>query len=137
MSLLDSVVVPVADPDDAATTASALDAADLDPGAIVVVYVVEKAGGAPDRTSVEQSEAHAEETFGAFEDVHPDAGTDVRYATDVVDGVFAAAADHDATAVAFLPRPGGRLVRFLTGDHALKLVTENDRPVIALPYPDR
>lgn len=137
MSLLETVVVPVADPDDATATARALTAADLDPASVVVVYVAEKAGGAPDKTGVEQSEAHAEESFAAFRDVHPGAATELRFHTDVVEGVFEAAGDHGATAVAFLSRPGGRLVRFLSGDHALALVTENPLPVIALPDPDR
>lgn len=133
MSLLDTVVVPVADPDDAAATAAALDA--LDVGAVVVVYVVEKAGGAPDKAGVEQREMEGERIFAAFREQYPDAETEIRYGTDVTDAVFAAAADHGATAVAFRPRAGGRLVRLLSGDHALKLVTQNDVPVISLPDP--
>lgn len=131
MSLLDTVVVPVADPQDAAATAEAL--AGINPCDVVVVYVVEKAGGGIDKASVEQREAEAEDAFTVFHDRFPDADTVVRYGTAVTDEVFAAAADQGASAVAFLPRPGGRLVRFLSGDHALELVTENDVPVISLP----
>lgn len=133
MSLLDTVVVPVADPDDAAETVEALDR--LEPGRVVVVYVVEKAGGAPDKAGVEQREDEGQRLFEVFRERHPDAETEIRYGTDVTDAVFAAADDHGATAVAFHPREGGRLVRLLSGDHALKLVTQNDVPVISLPDP--
>ena len=134
MSLLDSVVVPVAESADAAATADAL--APLEPREVVVVYVVEKTGGAPDQASVDQREMEAEEAFDAFRDRFPDAESEVRYGTDVVEQVFAAADESGATAVAFRPRPGSRLVRLVSGDYALTLVTENDLPVVSLPKPD-
>lgn len=134
MSLLDTVVVPVAEPADAAATADALGA--LDPGELVVVYVVEKAGGAPDKAGVSQREAEAEDAFDRFRERFPDASTEIRYGTDVVEQVFEAATEHGATAVAFRPRSGSRLVRLISGDYALKLVTENDVPVVSLPDTD-
>lgn len=133
MSLLDRIVVPVAEPEDAAATAEALEG--IEPGDVVIVYVVEKAGGGIDKASVEQREMKAEEAFAVFRDRFPDADTEIRYGTAVTDEVFAAAAGRDATAVAFLPRPGGRLIRFLSDDRALKLVTENNVPVISLSTP--
>jgi len=131
-----TVVVPVAEADDARTSARAIDAY-LGPDArVLVVNVVEKAGGAPDKASVEQREDLAAAAFDAFRDAL-DAGvavdTDVLYGTDVADAVFAAAADADATAIAFTPRGGNRWVRLLTGDVALDLVTGTDRPVVVLP----
>lgn len=124
---------PGSGPEDAAATAEALGG--IEPGDVVIVYVVEKAGGSIDKASVEQREMEAEEAFAAFRDQFPDADTEIRYGTAVTDEVFTAAADQRATAVAILPRRGGRLIRFLSGDHALKLVTENDVPVISLPTP--
>jgi hypothetical protein len=134
VSLLDSVVVPVAESADAAATADAL--APLEPGEVVVVYVVEKTGGAPDQANVDQREMEAEEAFDAFRDRFPEAESEVRYGTDVVEQVFAAADERGATAVAFRPRTGSRLVRLISGDYALTLVTENDLPVVSLPNPD-
>jgi len=130
--LLSRIVVPVANENDAAVTCRAL--APYDPEHLVVVNVVEKAGGAPDEASVEQREAVAEAAFETVRETFPDAETEIRHDTDVTEAIFAAAADHDASAIAFVPREGSRWVRLLTGDVALELVTETDRPVIALPH---
>lgn len=140
--LLGAPVVPVADDEDARVTARAL-APHLD-GAVTVslVYVVEKAGGATDKASVEQRELAAEEAFEAFEGTLDDAAvpatieTDITYDTDVVDGIFGAAAERNATAVAFVPRGGGTLLGLLTGNRTERLVTENDLPVVSLPAPE-
>ncbi|MFC7136562.1 universal stress protein [Halobaculum litoreum] len=135
MTLLSRVVVPVASEADAAETAAALAAHDDEVGAVTLVYVVEKAGGAADKAGVEQREEAAREAFAAFESVLSDTTVDERivYDTDVVDGVLDVAREGDATAVVFTPREGGRFVRLLTGDVALRLVTEADRPVVTLP----
>lgn len=139
--LLSRPIVPVANPGDAETTARALVPYLPDDARVTVVYVVEKAGGAPDKASVEQREGVAGDAFQAFRErltaaaVDATVDTDVLYGTDIVETIFAAARARDATAVAFVPREGGRWARLLTGDLALSLVTHNDRPVVALPSP--
>ncbi|WP_276259291.1 universal stress protein [Haloglomus litoreum] len=140
--LLTRPVVPVADDEDARVTAQAL-APHLDGTATVfLVYVVEKAGGAMDKAGVEQRELAAEEAFEAFEAeldtaaIPADVETDIHYDTDVVDGVFDAATEIDATTVAFVPRGGGTLLGLLTGNRTERLVTENPLPVVSLPAPD-
>ncbi|MFC6835174.1 universal stress protein [Halomarina ordinaria] len=130
-SLLDHVLVPVANEDDARETARAL--APYDPDSVTVVHVVEKGEGVPDKTPVEQSEQLAADAYAAFRETFPDANTETRYARDVVEEVFAAAADLDASVVAFRPREDGLLARLFSGDRTRKLVTEGDRPVVALP----
>ena len=63
-SLFERVIVPVASEDDAkATTAALARHADAVSGTVVAVHVIEKAGGAPDKASVEQRELAAEEMF--------------------------------------------------------------------------
>lgn len=131
MSLLEKVLVPVVDEADATATARAL--APHDPEAVLAVHVVEKAGGAPDPASVEQRKDLATAAFTALSETFPDAETDIRYDTDVAEAIFDAAADHGASAIAFVPREGSRWIRLLTGDVSLDLVTGADRPVIALP----
>lgn len=135
--LLGRVVVPIASEDDATATCRALSAYLDDDGRVIAVHVIEKAGGAPDKASVEQRELEAEGIFAIVHSHLPDAETEIRYGTDVAETVFAAAEDHDATSIAFTPRDGSRWVRLLTGDVALSLLTETDRPVIVLPDVDQ
>lgn len=139
--LLATPVVPVADDEDARVTAHAL-APHLDGTATVfLVYVVEKAGGAIDKAGVEQRELAAEEAFETFEaelddDAVPaDVESEIHYDTDVVEGIFGAATERDASAIAFVPRGGGTLLGLLTGNRTERLVTENDLPVVSLPAP--
>lgn len=131
--IFERVVLPVATVEDARASARALGPHETEH--VVAVHVIEKAGGAPDKTSVEQREEVAAETFDALRDALPDRSieTDLRYGTDVAETIFAAADDHDATAIVITPRGGSRWIRLLTGDIALRLVTETDRPVIVLP----
>lgn len=130
-ALLDRVVVPVADSDDARATADAL--GDYECADVIAIHIIEKGGGTPDKIPMEQAEQRAEAAFEAFRDVIPDAETEIAYNTHVVDGVFEVAAERSASAIAFQPRGGSRLTQFLEGDPALKLVTGAERPVIALP----
>jgi nucleotide-binding universal stress UspA family protein len=123
-------LVPVANVDDARATAVAL--AEHAPEWTTVLHVVEKGGGVPDKTPVEQSEDVAEAAFDAFRERFPDADSRVVYGADVVEAISDAADDVGATAIAFRPRGGSRLVQFLSGDLTLRLVTEIDRPVVCL-----
>ncbi|WP_435346076.1 universal stress protein [Haloarchaeobius sp. HRN-SO-5] len=135
--LLSHPLVPIASPDDAAETLDSLLPYLAPDASLTVVHVVEKAGGAPDKASVEQREEYAEEAFELVRDRCADAGvtveTRVAFGTDVSETIFDLAAEIDASAIAFVPRGGSRLVQFLTGDTALDLITDTDRPVVALP----
>jgi len=134
--LLDRPLPAVANAPAAKASARALAPYVGDPERVVAVDVVEKAGGAPDRAPMAEVEAEAERAFDAIREVLGPVETDLRYGVDVVETILDAARDHEASAIVFTPRSGGRLVRLLAGDVALSLATESDRPVVALPDPD-
>jgi nucleotide-binding universal stress UspA family protein len=129
--LLEHVLVPVANDEDAAATARAL--APYSPSRVTALHVVEKGGGVPDKTPVEQSEAIAEEAFAALRETFPEAAGELAYGRDVVEAILDAAEELDASAIAFRPREGGRLVQLLSGDLSQRLVTDSELPVVALP----
>ncbi|WP_440764990.1 universal stress protein [Natronorubrum sp. DTA7] len=135
-----TVVVPAADPDDGERTATALAPYLTPTSSVVLVNVIEKAGGAPDKASVEQREEYAEEIFertrGPFETTDATVETGVLYGTDVVERIFTEAKDRNADAVVFTAREGNRLAELLTGDVARRMVKEASVPVVALPQTD-
>jgi len=132
--LLSHVIVPVASESDARATAQQLAA--YNPTHVTALHVVEKGDGSIDKTPVEQSEEIAERAFAAVREEFPDADDHTAYARNVVKAIFEAADEVDASAIAYRARGGNRLVQFLSGDRSLKLVTQADRPVIALPNVD-
>ena len=132
--ILAHVLLPVAHEADAEATAKALEP--YGPTHVTALHVVEKGEGVPDKTPVEQSEASAAESYAAVRSVFPDADEHVAYGRDVAAEIFDAAAEVGASAIAYRSRGGSRLMQFLAGDVSLRLVTEANRPVIALPRED-
>jgi nucleotide-binding universal stress UspA family protein len=132
--ILAHVLLPVAHEADAEATASALEP--YGPSHVTALHVVEKGGGVPDKTPVEQSEGVAEESYAAVREVFPGADEHTAYGRDVAAKIFDAADEVGASAIAYRSRGGNRLMQFLSGDISLKLVTNADRPVIALPRED-
>ncbi len=134
MNILEHVLLPVAHEEDALATARRLEP--YDPERVTALHVVEKGGGVPDKTPVEQSEELAEESYAAVREVFPDADEHTAYGRDIAEAIFEAAETVDASAIAYRARGGNRLMQFLSGDVSLDLVTDADRPVIALPRAD-
>jgi nucleotide-binding universal stress UspA family protein len=130
-NLLGHVLLPVANEKDALATARALEP--YDPERVTALHVVEKGGGAPDKTPVEQSEDLAAESYAAVRTVFPDADDSTAYARDVAGAIFDAVDEVGASAIAYRSRDGNRLMQFLSGDLSMKLVTKSNVPVIALP----
>ncbi|MBS3760264.1 universal stress protein [Halodesulfurarchaeum sp.] len=129
--VLENVLLPVANERDAINTAKALEP--YDPAHVTALHVVEKGEGVPDKTPVSQSEEIAAESYAAVREVFPDASDHTEYRRNLVNAIFDAAEEVDASAIAYQSRGGNRLIQFLSGDTTLKLVTNADRPVIALP----
>jgi nucleotide-binding universal stress UspA family protein len=137
-TLFRRIVLPVASEADARASAESVLFRLRDAGGeVVVVHVVEKAGGAPDKASVEQREDLARECFAAVEETLAGTGIDVEteilYGTNVAETILHAADEFDASAVVFTPRGGSRWVKLLTGDTATGLIEQADRPVVVLP----
>jgi nucleotide-binding universal stress UspA family protein len=137
-ALFRRIVLPVASEADARTSAASVRSRLPDTnGSVVVVHVIEKAGGAPDKASVEQREEYARDIFevveAAFAGTEIDLGTDIRYGTDIAGTILDAADEFDASAVVFTSRGGSRWLKLLTGDTATSLIENADRPVVVLP----
>lgn len=132
-----TILVPVANPDDGERTAVALAPFLTQNSSVVVVNVIEKAGGAPDKASVEQRQEYAEEIFerarGPLGETAATVETEILYGTDVVERIFADAQDRNVDAVVFTAREGNRLAELFTGDVARRMVKEASVPVVALP----
>ncbi|QIB75161.1 universal stress protein [Halogeometricum borinquense] len=140
--LFDRPLIPVANDDDAAATAAAvLPRIAANGGDPVFVHVIEKAGGAPDKASVEQREELAEAMFDHIREESDDAGVEVettlRYGTDVAATIIDTAHDIGATCITFTPRGGKRWWDLFSGDTRESLVTESDLPVVVLPDADK
>lgn len=137
-SFFQRIVVPVANCDDAADTTAALapyvEGTDC---TVIAVHVIEKAGGALDKASVEQREQAAGDIFAVttdgFSDTDATLETEIRYGTDIATTLIAAAHDGDATAIAFTPRGGSRWRKLLAGDVTHNLLRDSDIPILVLP----
>lgn len=140
--IFETVYVPIADPEDAEATARAVHHYAHEDSEVIVCHVVEKAGGAPDKASVEQREQYAEEAYEIFQDVLPAGWGTVRFVTlygrNVAETIIEGAEEAGATVIAFTPRGGSRWVRLVTGDVARNLIEHSEVPVISLPeQPER
>lgn len=140
-TLFRRVVLPVASPEDARTTSETVLPRLRNAGAsVLAVHVIEKAGGAPDKASVEQREEYAAETFGVAEETLAsetvDVETEILYGTNVAEAILDAADEFDASVIVFTPRGGSRWLKLLTGDTATGLIENAKRPVVVLPDAD-
>ncbi|MFW5963592.1 MAG: universal stress protein [Natronomonas sp.] len=136
--LFEHVLIPVASEDDAEATCTALEPYLEEVERITAVHVIEKAGGAVDKAPLAKRQEDAAEILALVDgrlggSVAVD--TQTAYGTDVVETLFETAADVGATAIAFRPRGGSRILRLLTGDTASRLVTNATIPVVSLPDP--
>lgn len=132
------VLVPIANRDDARATTTALTPhVDSNSSTVIITHVIEKAGGAPDKASVEQRKLVAQDIFAILTDGLADTGatveTQILYGTDIATTLIEAANETEATAIVFTPRGGSRWLKLLTGDVTHNLLTNSDLPVIALP----
>lgn len=137
MTLFDHVLVPVASEADATETCASLQPYLGEIERVTAVHVVEKAGGAPDKAPLAKRREDAAEALAIVDgrlgsSVAVD--TQTVYGTDVIERLFETGESVGASALAFRPRGGSRIVRLLTGDTATRLVTDPPIPVVSLPH---
>lgn len=134
MTLLERVVVSVADERDAVATASAVASHLAGVRHVTAVHVVEKGGGVADKAPMEKRTTDASRFLSLFASRLDEVAVETRieFGTDVADTIVETALEVDATAIVFRPRGGNRLVRLLSGDTAVRLVTDSELPVVSL-----
>lgn len=135
-NLLQRIILPVASEEDAKATCKQVLPRLRDDAEVLAVYVVEKAGGAPDKASVEQREEWARDIFAVVEDelsAEVALDTEILYGTDIAESILDAGEEFDASAIVFTPRGANRWLKLLTGDTAMNLLENADRPVVVLP----
>lgn len=136
--LFERIVVPVANPEDARSTAAALKPyLDRTVEELLAVHVIEKAGGAPDKASVEQRERYAEDLFEVMAESLADSPlaleTKILYGTSIAEAIIDGAHEADATAIVFTPGGGSNWMKLLTEDVTAGLISESDVPILVLP----
>ncbi len=143
-ALTSRILLPVANEEDATRTCEAIIehlSEEADTTDVVAVHVIEKADGAPDKAPLAARQEQAERIFRIVKQYAQTLGYDVEtrlvYGTDVLESLLDVAVEADTTSILFVPRPGGRLTRLLTGDLSAQLVLESPVPVISLPQPSK
>ena len=137
----ETVVIPLASPKDAKRTADAVvPYLDPPPDHVLALTVVEKTEGGIDKAPLEQMTERAEETLGIvtdrFEEATVPIETRVLYGENVIETILEAAREVDASSIMVTPRNASRWVKLLSGDTALSLMMNTDRPLIVVPDPE-
>lgn len=137
--LFETVMVPIADPDDARQTARAVRAHLDGDSTLIVTHVVPKGEGVPDKASVEQRERFAERSYEAFVDEIGGGVTEITpltlYGREVAETIVDGAVDADATTIAFTPRGVSGWTKLLGKSITDRLIERSSVPVVVLPPP--
>lgn len=138
VDLFETVILPIADKKAAEQTCEAVRPyVTANESTVVAVHVIEKAGGAPVKASVEQRELEAEGIFDRVETFLEDEAIDclsrIAYGTDVVETVLQIVEEEVGTVIMFTPRSANRWVKLLTGDVAYRLIHRSETPVLVIP----
>ncbi len=136
VALLDHVLLPVVTEADARATCDALRPHLDRVQRVTALHVIEKGGGTVDKAPLDKRREDAAACLAVVETrLAGEVPVDTRtaFGTDVVETIFDEAASVGATVIAVRPRGGSRLVQFIAGDTAIKLVTDPEVPVISLP----
>lgn len=134
--LFERVLLPVASESDARLARETiLPYLDEVGGIAIVVHVIKQSEGGTDPSPPSAQSEDADRLFEIIREDHDKVVVETRkaYGSDIAEAIVAVARDVDASAIVFSPEQKGRLIRLLTGDTALSLVTNPDVPVVAIP----
>lgn len=135
-ALFEQVLIPIASEDDARTARDMiLPYLSRNGGVAIVAHVIKYKEGGIDPSPVSLQEEDAERLFEIVDQNDTELVVDTKkaYGTDIAAAIFAVADEVDASAIVFAPAETSRIIRLLTGDIALSLVTNPDVPVLSIP----
>lgn len=129
--IFEHVLVPVDQEEDARKTSQQL--ARYDPERVTAVHVAEVGEGRPDITPAKAKKERGEAAINVVQEAFPDAEKRLASSKNIPKRIFEIADEVGATAIVYRPLVDSRLMRVLSEDLSLKLVTRADRPVVTLP----
>lgn len=135
-ALFAQVLIPIASEDDARITRETILPYLAGSGGVAtIVHVIKYTEGGVDPSPVSMQEEDAERLFEIVIEDHADLVVETKkaYGTDIATAIFNVAEEIDASAIVFAPAERSRLIRLLSGDTALSLVSNPDVPVLAIP----
>lgn len=135
-ALFERVLIPIASEDDARLARETILPYLAGSGGVAtIVHVIKYTQGGVDPSPVSMQEEDAERLFEIVNRDHPDLVVETKkaYGTDIAAAIFDVAEGVDASAIVFAPQTKSRLIRLLTGDTALSLISNPDVPVLAIP----
>lgn len=135
-TLFAQVLIPIASEDDARVARETILPYLAGSGGVAtIVHVIKYTEGGVDPSPVSMQEEDAERLFEIVIEDHADLVVETKkaYGTDIAAAIFNVAEEIDASAIVFAPEERSRLIRLLSGDTALSLVSNPDVPVLAIP----
>jgi nucleotide-binding universal stress UspA family protein len=134
----ETIALPLASEQDAETTCAAIRPYLSPETRVVVIHLIEKAGGWIDAAPVEQRKQRANRIFERctqeLSDCVASLETTIHYHTDLADGILEAVKENEVDLLAFTPRGGSRFRKLLTGDTSFSLIHEASCPVLVVPH---
>lgn len=134
---VDTIAIPLVSEADAKASCQALRPFLSSRTEVIVVHVIQKAGGGIDPVSMDRRKAQATQIFEKCSQVLDKdvrtITTTITFQTDIVEGIREAGRDYDADIIAFTPRGASRIRKLISGDTAFKLVHRAERPVLIIP----
>lgn len=138
-TLFEHVLIPIASEDEARMARETiLPYLARSGGDATVVHVIKYTESGVDPSPLSMQEADAERIFEIVDLGRSGLVVETKkaYGTDVAAAIFEVADETDASAIVVSPAEKSRLIRLLSGDTVLSLISNPDVPVLAIPRRD-